>query len=479
MKAVSKAYHRDGLGERRSGMVGNGEKPSRTRWLARVVVDGLIPIAALLLLTALVWQHGTLPYPDAQYSYSDHYRYLAMAANPFAASYFTRYPPYCWRILVPWIVAAIRLAFPSLSPVSGFRLLTLLGLAGSTLALQDCVRALGRDRLPRGVIVASGLAFVTLGPATGFMLWDPMLVDPIAMFLVLAVCACAVRATRSSSRWRGWQLIPLAMVGGLTKETIVLALGFALAWAWAARDRRLGVIAGAGLVLALVELEGLHIAIPAGRPYSLLDQVGWVASFAWSAIFASATYPTTLRAVIHLQTVYWGLRLIAAVAGSWGLLLPLALFAFRRTTVGVVRTTGLTWREWTALGAFVLAATAQMFVSVAVERVVVYAAPALIIAACFGVEELAKGTARWLRLSLPVARWAVWTPVLLAQLYWALPYAGWRSVSNVFPPTFFSDLDWPHRILLFAVFIAVVTLEVPWLISRWRQVRSPAASAIG
>jgi hypothetical protein len=116
-------------------------------------------------------------------------------------------------------------------------------------------------------------------------------------------------------------------------------------------------------------------------------------------------------------------RLLLALVGAWGILFPLALASrwFWRTPAF--------WLMW-------LAATAQVFVSHDIERVVVYAFPVMIAASCFTIEGLAK----WLNVS----RWWLWVPVLALELSWS--YGG--------GPIYFFTLDWASWPLMALALIA-------------------------
>src|SRR5579859_6374408 len=126
------------------------------RLVALRTVARLAPLALLAGLAALVRGHWQLPYPDARWAYADHYRYIAIAQQPFGSSNpLAHEPPFCWRILTPLVVHLLPL--PTLD---GFWLVTLAGLAGAVLALQWALRGLG---LPTGAVAAGGLVLVLLG----------------------------------------------------------------------------------------------------------------------------------------------------------------------------------------------------------------------------------------------------------------------------------------------------------------------------
>lgn len=372
----------------------------------------------LLLLgvfaTFVAWQ-GHRPFLNVAFSLEDRYRYFALAQQPFGASTpFAREPPYVWRLLTPVLVHMLPLP-----TTTGFALVTLVGLAGATLALVWLLRGL---ELPRGAAVAGGIAFVCLMPATGFTIYDGMVVDPLAF-------ACLTLALAAAVHQRGVLLLVALVLCAFDKEVAVFGAVFAVAWFW---GRNLLYLRWsiACLVITLLVLFSIHSLIHGSRPYGLLGTALYVDQQA-------------------LQQGVLGQRLLLATVGTWGILLPLACAALRF------------WRSPANL-LFLLGATAQVFVSSDVERVVVYAFPVIIAACCCTIEHLATA---W-----RVSRWLLWLPVFALELSWSYTYA----------PDYFFTIKQGH--LVEVVALSLLTLAVlGWQLWQWwvrRRLRPSAGMQV-
>lgn len=353
----------------------------------------LVPLGVLGLLAALTAWHGTIPYPDAHYDFADHVHYLAVAAQPFGSrDPLAQEAPYCWRVLAPLVVHVLHqvLGFPL---TGAFQVETLLALAGATLGIWWL---LGGLRFGGEVRLAGTLAFVLLGPAMTFNLWMPYLVDPLALAIGTWMLALAVHRV-----W--WPLPLLALAGALTKETTLLPLICVVVLAWSTRQRVGLWVAVASLAVALVTLATLHLLIA--------SRGGWTWEVIFDQFWVKPVQSTPLPALL---TIPWlvSARLLGGTVGAWLLLLPLAL-------VGALWGTFARRRHvaWIILWAGSLAATLEVFDA---DREAVFAAAAVIPAACLGLECLVD---RW-----HCSRWAIWAPILIVQAYWSLGYAAWDGL---------------------------------------------------
>lgn len=408
-------------------------RPVALRTVAR-----LAPLVLLAGLAALVRGHWQLPYPDTRWAYADHYRYIAMAEQPFSSSSpLAHEPPFCWRILTPLVVHLLPL--PTLD---GFWLVTLVGLAGTVLALQWALRGLG---LPTGAVAAGGLVLVLLGPATGFDLWAYQLVDPLALCLTTLMIGSAIHR-------RGGLLLPLAILGALTKETTLLGPLFALAWSYSERDRRRQWWSALALLAAVGVLAALHLLIVPSRPYSILGEATQVYLPFLPVAF---TRWTPLALAFHIA-----LRPVAATVGAWGALFPLALLQVWHAP--------RVWRKYPAFVVLIGAATAQILISWDVERVVIYAFPVVIATSAFEIEHLAQ---RW-----RCSRWVLWLPVLAIETFFWVSFAGWSVLAR--NPGTYWPLDDPLR-LVASVFLLSTAGIVIWLRWKLRGLRGAPGLKIG
>ncbi len=382
----------------------------------------LLPVGVLLLLAFWVQAHGQIPYPDARLAFGDHYRYIALARHPFGSTDpLTQEAPFLWRILTPVVVHLLPV-----SPLTGFWIVTIAGLVGTTLALEWILQGLG---LPPEAVLAGALAFVLLGPATGFSLWDYPLVEPLALCFLTLQVGCAVHGHRR-------MLLLVAVVGALAKETTLLGSLFAVAWAWK-QQRALLPWSLAALLESVGTQTALRLFFPSASPYTLLG------AFEFSIGVQTITpYILTVLPLVEME------RLLAATLGAWEIMLPLALLQLRHPP--------RFWRTYPAFLLLLVGAAAQIFIATDLERLAVYGFPSMIAACCFEIEYLA---ARW-----SVSRWILWPPVLLVEAYVWWFYASW-PLSDGFVSLTFVDL--PHRIL--AGGVAIAALSILAVLIRTRQ----------
>jgi len=137
-----------------------------------------LSLAVILLLSVAghVWgATGFVPYPDPAYSLWDHNRYIAMAQAPFEGELALQ-APFCWRILTPLIVHLLPVNYKL-----GFFAVSFLGLLATCLFLYVYQRRLGIGQMAS---LVGMILFVYLWPAVRYDLYDPYLVDPLAMAFV-------------------------------------------------------------------------------------------------------------------------------------------------------------------------------------------------------------------------------------------------------------------------------------------------------
>ena len=374
----------------------------------------LAPVAVLLALAFLVQGHGCIPYTDPHWvADGDQARYLAMATHPFSMDALVREPPFCWRILVPLVVYILPLPVPT-----AFWLLTVLSLAVATLALEWFLVGLG---LPLAAASAGGFTFVLLGPATGFTLWDYMLVDPAAFALLALALAFAVHR-------RGPLLLATLLLFAATKETALIAAAFGVFWAVEKRDWKLLRWAVCGLVGVIAIIALIRFAIPAKAPYSYLTEMQTI----------HAKYTPTWSA-FEQQTI------LSGTVDAWNILLPLAILqVIHRPRV---------WRSLAFVSALVIV-YAQLIIAANTGRLVVYAFPVVIAAAVFEVEYLAG--------RLQVSRWLLWGPALTLEFVWWAYHAGFHTAGDVFDAAteHLTDTATEQTLLVGAAVLTVLVIGV-------------------
>lgn len=369
------------------------------------------PLLALAALAIYVRAQGLMPSGQLGGA-GDHLRYIALAHQPFgSASVLAREPPFAWRVLTPLLVWAAPFGV-----ATGFWVTTLLGLAATTLGLGWFLRGLG---LSRASAVAGGLAFVALMPACAWTLYDTCLVDPLAF-------ACMMLALGAAVHRRGPLLLLAACLGALAKETTIFAAVFALLWAAETKDRQMLRWSLASLTGAVIVLDVLHAAI------SVLP--GWSYLLMTTRISGSA-----LARGLVLD------RLLRATVGTWGILLAPALVA------------GAFWRRRAPV-AFLGLVTLQIVVSFDVERVVAYAFPVVIAAACFGVDALTRDR--------PGLRWPVWIAIYALEL----------GARYAYGPTYPFSLS-PGLALFIPLAAAVVAVAIAVRQSWSRRAAPPLAAS--
>jgi hypothetical protein len=341
-----------------------------------------------------------------------------MAVHPFDKTLILdNLAPWCFRVLPSLIVHEIIAILP-ISAEAGFWLLTIASLAVATGATMWFLQGLG---LATGPAVAGGLAFVVLGPATGFTLFDYALVDPEAFALLALVCASVVHR-------RGVLLfISLALLAA-TKEMYVLGIIFAVVWSLEHRDWRMAGWAGAATAACMGIQAALHhwLVFPA-NPHETVTEFKWV-----------------LRTIYHNPLFLLG-RAIATTVGTWNILLPFAaLQLIHQPRI---------WRSW-AFSLVLVAASLEPFVSGDVERLVVDAFPIMIAASVFEIEYLAQRTG--------FSRWLFWVPALGVGATW------WYVFYTTFP--YFANYGFNKNALMRGETVAIGIASVAilaWIGYRW------------
>jgi hypothetical protein len=171
----------------------------------RALCLSILLVSGMALVTYSI--NGVIPYPDQKYSSWDHYKYIAMAQQPFSSNQLVHQAPFCWRILTPWLVHFLPMDF-SVS----FYLITFLALCFSGYVFYFCMRALKLS----SIISSLGVVlFMLVYTVTSFNMWDFYLTDPIGlMFVGISFYFLIVG--------KDWLLALVMAVGIANKETILI-----------------------------------------------------------------------------------------------------------------------------------------------------------------------------------------------------------------------------------------------------------------
>jgi hypothetical protein len=279
-----------------------------------------------------------------------------MAEHPFDL----RISPFSSRIVEPLLAGALPF-----STTTSFRILGFLALWAAAVAMFVLLRRLVGDDLVAG---AGMLLFLSVGWATGYLLYNFWLPDGIAILCIVVLALAAVDR-------RPVLFAVVLVVGALTKEQVLLA---APLWWTLTADRlpdwrRLGeaVLLAAPAFLAFV---AVRLLLPAGN-----DDAAYVASLP-IALNAWDTLPSDPRSLYEtfspVRPRYWWL------AAEWtgqvfGSLLVLGLAAPRRNIVTLLR--------WSPL---VAGALLQPLLAANTHRLVVLAVPAAVVVATQGLQAL-------------------------------------------------------------------------------------------
>jgi hypothetical protein len=334
--------------------------------------DLAIALAAASLAVALnvgyVYRDlGLVHSPDAILE-GDHHRYLSLASGPVGepGDDRAREAPFCWRILVPWLVA--RAAAAGARPEPTFYAVSLLGLTVFLAALF----LHGRQRgLTTGVsLLGVSVAALLPGGVRWYVYQYPM-PDPLCLALV-GLAVVAIEARRDA-----W-LIPIGMAALASRESYLLVIPYHFLHRLQRGSLREALRAALLYnALPLAVFLGIRLSIEAVNSHRPLEIAQDIARFRWRRLWVNQAYFTTV--------------------GSLGVLLP-ALLALPARLIRALP------REL-AGASLVLGAYASLLLANNTDRLLMYALPALVPAAMAQLAELGRRT----RVPLAAAG-----PVLLA-----------------------------------------------------------------
>lgn len=296
----------------------------------------------------------------------DHQKYLFMAGHPLDL----RLAPFSWRLAGPLLAGALPF-----STSTSFRVVGFVAVWATAVAMFVLLRRLGMD----GVLAGAGmLLFLSVGWATGYLLYNFWLPDGLAFLCVVVVAVAAVDR-------RPLLFAAVLVAGVLVKEQVLLA---APLWWSFGPDRRRFVEAGLLAAPAIAVLAAVRVLLPSGN-----EDAGYLAAlpFGLNAYDALPSDPASLyekfspvREGYPWLVAEWSVQV-------FGTLLPLSLAAWQENLRALAR--------WWPLAVLALA---QPLLASNTHRLVVLAFPVVVVTATQGLGALRDRFGPWL-LALPVA----------------------------------------------------------------------------
>jgi hypothetical protein len=350
-------------------------------------------LAALLVLAgnvAYVAAHmGSVVHKPKHVLETDHYRYIEMAKGREGRAELAHQPPYCWRVLVPWMAGRMAVAGVDLN--LAFWIITNLSLFAFLLVTFLYLRQLG-FALPTALL---GIALT--GLIQGAVRWfeyQYWMTDPTSLFLLM-LAVYGIRA--------GWTA-PLAVIGilaALVRETSISV--FVLYFLRECRSRpilRTAVRTALLAALPVATLVIVRVLVPANQSDSL-----------WSGI----------EDTMGFRIRHWNdNQLYVLTVGSWGVLCPLVLL-FPGRLLALMR------RQIPEV-VYLVIVYGTLLIGNCTERLVAYALPVTLPAALVFFETLVAES----RVS-----WRVWAAAVLGAqgvFYVCARFAGEPGVS-MYQPT--------------------------------------------
>ncbi len=348
--------------------------------------------AAFLLAGNVVYvaaHMGSVVHKPKHVLESDHYRYIEMAKGRHGRPALAYEPPYCWRVLVPWMAG--RMAAAGIDLNLSFWIITNVSLFGFLLVTFLHLRQLGFAQ--KTALLGLALTGLIQGAVRWFE-YQYWMTDPLSLLLLMA----AVYGLRA-----GWTTA-FAVVGvaaALVRETSIslFALYFLRLW----RMQPLLRAAQKTAVLAALPLATL-LLVRALVPANQSDSV-------WSGI----------EDTMGFRIRHWNdNQLYVLTVGSWGVLVPLVLLFPRRLLARVRRH----FPEFI----YLLIVYATLLIGNCTERLAAYALPVTLPAALLFFESLVAESG---------GRWGLWAAAALSAqgvFYVHARFAGEPGVS-MYQPT--------------------------------------------
>jgi len=399
----------------RQSLVARGRDQLHHVWSARVLIALIVTCMALLAVRVDFRTTDSAAFAAPGW---DRHLYLAMSdGNPFAF----HLAPYCWRVLVPSLVAV--------SPLTGqvtMLVLTVASLATTAVALYLLVLRWTR---PGSALVAVVL-FFSMGWGAKYLMSDFWLPDALVFAIVTVAILLAAQG----------RLLPFAIVlavGAATKEScLAVAPLFYTLNAKRPLDGAAALRTMAAVLPAVAVIFGLRIGIEA-----------WNGDLAYVR-----SLPPAISRVPELFPHYSYLDLLHDV-GKEQRLRYLGVDTFHEytwRTFGVIPlllalvSLRSSWRWALRFAPFVVLVYAQTLFATDTERLLVLAFPAILILAAIGLEDVLTATAATPRVAWAIAGLSfapnlvdtgVYAPAGIAQISAALAGVVAFAVATVLAKT--------------------------------------------
>jgi hypothetical protein len=314
--------------------------------VASLLCAGLVFLNAAWVASVFGWVHGPRKVLEG-----DHFRYLEIARGAEGKPELARQPPYCWRILAPFLARALSQTGLSLN--AAYYLETNAFLFAFLLVLYAFWRLVGFD----GPAAASGVVLSAL--MQGAVRWyeyQYWMSDPPTLFFV----ALAFLLTQTGPTWA---LALTSLPAVLARESYVFVFPYHLlhvarhrGW-WPAVLRTAAVAAAPVALLMLVQ----RLIVP-NEPHGIAASVADTLGFRWRHRDDNQAYVMTV--------------------GSLGVLFPLMLL-FPERAASLVR------RHLDA-AAFLVITYLTLTIANNTERMLAYGLPVVVPAALWSAETLAR-----------------------------------------------------------------------------------------
>ncbi|MGH9867801.1 MAG: hypothetical protein ACREAA_06520 [Candidatus Polarisedimenticolia bacterium] len=313
----------------------------------------LVAVAGFALITAVMSIHGFMPYDHPSYVHYDHMAYLAMAREGPGVSGQASTPPFCWRLLTPWLAGLM----PCQAPLAFF-LINAAALLGTSLALYAYARQAG---LSRGWSLFAQAGHFSCFWAAGYLVWGYIMVDAVSLLVGVLGMLVIERESWSLPR-RLAVLVPLLIVGAANKESTLAVAAAVAVYGWTRTQGGVGRRLWPGLVTVLPVIATLALIRLwiAADPSQVTD-------------FPQPYSPVKIvLEMIRVRLSSLPSWMMDALVDPWG---PLILVPLLSPVVGTIA-----WfRRHPHRLMFVMAAFGQTLIGTSVGRLVILCMPVLVL----------------------------------------------------------------------------------------------------